>query len=75
MCGFNGFNTPFSTWLRHGLYPFSKKVLSKEYYNSSHILNINNITDLVDQHYKKYTNSYLIWNLLSIQIFLKKFNF
>ena len=70
-----GFNSPFSTWLREEIYNFGKDVLSKHYYDSSEIINLEFCQKLLDKHKKEYCDPYLIWNLISLQIFLRKHNF
>ena len=70
-----GFDTPFSKLLRKELYNFCKEVLSKSYYNSSNLLNINECNKLLEMHQKNYCDPYLIWNLISLQIFLRQNNF
>ena len=68
-----GFNTPFASWLRNEIYDFAKNILSKEYYNSSNILDLKECENLLNLHKKKYFDPYLLWNLINIQIFLKEF--
>ena len=70
-----GFNSPFSSWLRNEIYNFGKDILSKEYYDSSNIINFEFSQKLLDKHKKEYCDPYLIWNLISLQIFLRKHNF
>ena len=71
----SGFNSPFASWLRNELYEFAKNILSKGYYDSSAHLNLNECTKLINHHKDKYNDPFLIWNLISLQIFLKKFKF
>lgn len=70
-----GFNTPFAGWLRSELYEFAKSILSKDYYNSSNIINLNECQKLLLQHKKKYYDPYLLWNVINMQIFLRKHRF
>ena len=70
-----GFNSPFAGWLRNELYEFAKDILSKNYYDSSTHLNFNECIKLINHHKDKYNDPFLIWNLISLQIFLKKFKF
>tara|TARA_B100001175_G_scaffold251358_1_gene218695 strand:- start:5078 stop:6859 length:1782 start_codon:yes stop_codon:yes gene_type:complete len=70
-----GFDTPFSKLLREDLYKFSKEILSKSYYNSNEIINIDECNKLLENHKNGYCDPYLIWNLISLQIFLKQHNF
>ena len=68
-----GFNSPFASWLRNQIFEYAKSILSKDYYDSSKILNINNCQNLLNLHKKKYFDPHLIWNLINIQIFLREF--
>ncbi len=68
-----GFNTPFAGWLRSELYEYAKSVLSKEYYDSSSIIDLDECQKLLDLHKKKYYDPFLIWNVINLQIFLRKF--
>ena len=68
-----GFNSPFAGWLRKELYDFVKQVLSKNYYDSSHYINFDECTKLIKKHKEEYCDPYLIWNLISLQIFLRKY--
>ena len=70
-----GFNSPFASWLRNDIYDFAKNVLSKEYYDSSEILNLDFCQQLLKKHKDEYCDPYLIWNLISLQIFLRKNKF
>ena len=70
-----GFNSPFSNWLREEIYNFGKHILSAQYYDSSHIINLEFCQKLLDRHKNEYCDPYLIWNLISLQIFLRKHNF
>ncbi len=68
-----GFNTPFASYLRSELFIFAKKILSKDYYNSSNYIDFNECERLLNKHKNKYFDPYLIWNLVSLQIFLRRF--
>ena len=68
-----GFGSPFTSWLRNEIYDYAKSILSKDYYNSSELLNLNNCQILLDTHKKKYFDPYLLWNLINIQIFLREY--
>ena len=68
-----GFNSPFARWLRKELYDFAQQVLSKNYYDSSHHINFDECAKLIKKHKEEYCDPYLIWNLISLQIFLRKF--
>ena len=70
-----GFNSPFAAWLRNDIYEFAKNILSKQYYDSSEILDLDYCQKLLKKHKLEYCDPYLIWNLLSLQIFLRKNRF
>ena len=70
-----GFNSPFANWLRQEIYDFGKDVLSKHYYDSSKIINFEFCQKLLERHRSEYCDPYLIWNLISLQIFLRKHKF
>ncbi len=70
-----GFNSPFATWLRQEIFKFGKDVLNKNYYDSSDIIDLEFCQKLLDKHQKEYCDPYLIWNLISLQIFLRKHKF
>ena len=70
-----GFNSPFASWLRGEIHDFGKEVLSKHYYDSSKILNFEFCQKLLQRHKEEYCDPYLIWNLISLQIFLRKHKF
>ena len=68
-----GFNSPFAGWLRKELNEFANVILSKSYYDSSHHINLEGCAKLIKTHKDNYHDPYLIWNLISLQIFLRKF--
>jgi len=68
-----GFNSPFAGWLRKDIYHFAQQVLSKNYYDSSHHINLDECTKLITRHKEEYCDPFLIWNLISLQIFLRKY--
>jgi len=70
-----GFNSPFAGWLRQEIFDFGKEVLSKHYYDSSKIIDLEFSQKLLKRHKEEYCDPYLIWNLISLQIFLRKHNF
>ena len=70
-----GFNSPFAGWLRNELYEFANLTLSKDYYDSSNIIDLNECKKLIDKHKNEYFDPYMIWNLISLQIFLRKYRF
>ena len=69
-----GFDSPFSSWLRNKIYDFGRDVLSRNYYDSSDIINIEFCQKLLEKHKKEYCDPHLIWSLISLQIFLRKYN-
>ena len=71
----SGFNSPFASWLRVELFEFANEILDKNYYDSSDILDLEECKNLLKQHKNNYTNPFLIWSLISLQVFLKKNNF
>ena len=64
-----GFNSPFAGWLRNELYDFAKNVLSKEFYNSSDIIDLDFSQKLLKKHRDEYCDPYLLWSLISLQFF------
>ena len=70
-----GFNSPFAGWLRKELFEFAHLILSKDYYNSSNLINLKECKKLIDKHKDEYFDPYIIWNLISLQIFLRKYRF
>ncbi len=71
----SGFNSPFASWLRVELFQFANEILDKNYYDSSNILNLKECKNLLKDHKDNYIDPFLIWNLISLQVFLKKNNF
>ena len=71
----SGFNSPFASWLRVELFEFANEILDKNYYDSSGILDLEECKNLLKQHKNNYINPFLIWSLISLQVFLKKNNF
>ena len=70
-----GFVAPFINWLRKEIYEFGKDILSEQYYNSSKIIDLEYSQKLLSKHKEDYCDPYLIWNLISLQIFLRKHKF
>ena len=69
-----GLQSPIAKWMKGPLQPFLKEILNKDYYaNSSKYLNFKNINHLINLHKEKYYNPDLLWSLVMIQIFLRKF--
>ena len=71
----SGFNSPFARWLRNEMYIFGKNILSKEYYDSSEFIDLTECQNLLKKHKEEYCDPYLIWNAISLQIFLRKYKF
>ncbi len=71
----SGFNSPFASWLRVELFQFANEILDENYYDSSSILNLKECKNLLKNHKNNYISPFLIWNLISLQVFLKKNNF
>ena len=70
-----GFNPPFASWIKDEMFLFINEILSKSYYDSNHLINLENVKKLLNLHKQKYFNPYLIWNILNFQIFLKQNKF
>ena len=71
----SGFNSPFASWLRVELFGFANEILDKNYYDWSEFLNLDECKNLLKHHKNNYINPFLIWSLISLQVFLKKNNF
>ncbi len=69
----SGFNTPFAGWLRNELLDFARSILSKDYYDSSNLINFDECEKLINNHKENYYDPFLIWNVINFQIFLRKF--
>jgi len=68
-----GMQSPLAKWMKGPLQSYIKEILSANYYNSSNLLNFKNIEKLINTHKKKYYNPELIWSLVMMQIFLRKY--
>ncbi len=69
-----GLQSPYAKWMKQPLQKFLKEILSKEYYiNSNNYLNFNEINKMIQKHQDEYYNPHLLWSLVMLQIFLKKF--
>ena len=69
-----GLQSPYAKWLKGPLNTFAKEILSKEYYsNSDKYLNFENIQKMLIKHRKEYYNPALIWSLINLQLFFRKF--
>jgi asparagine synthase (glutamine-hydrolysing) len=69
-----GLQSPYAKWMKQPLQKFLKEILSKEYYNNSNnYLNFNEINKMIQKHQDEYYNPHLLWSLVMMQIFLKKF--
>ena len=70
-----GFNSPFSRWLRNEIFEFAELILNKDYYDSSNYIDLIECGKLIKKHRDTFYDPYLIWNLISLQIFLRKNKF
>jgi hypothetical protein len=52
---------------------YIKEILSPGYYDSSKYFNFDNISKLITTHKEKYHNPELLWSLVMMQIYLKKY--
>ena len=68
-----GMQSPIGKWMKSPLQNYIKDILSPEYYNTSNFFNFKNIRKLILAHKDKYQNPELIWSLVMMQIFLKKY--
>ena len=68
-----GMQGPVAKWMKGPLQNYIKEILSPDYYNSSNLLNFDSIRKLIITHKEKYHNPELLWSLVMMQIFLKKY--
>ena len=69
-----GLQSPYAKWLKGPLNAFAREILSENYYsNSEKYLNFNNIQKMLVKHQSEYYNPALIWSLINLQLFLRKF--
>lgn len=68
-----GLQSPLAKWMKGPLQSYIKEILSPNYYNSSHLLNFQNIQALIKIHKERYHNPALLWSMVMLQIFLKKY--
>ena len=69
-----GLQSPYAKWLKGPLNSFAKEILSKTYYaNSEKYLNFDNIQKMLVKHQNEYYNPALIWSLINLQLFFRKF--
>ena len=69
-----GLQSPYAKWLKGPLYNFAREVLSKQYYSGSdNYLDFKKIQNLLDKHKNEYHNPALIWSLINLQLFFRKF--
>ena len=68
-----GLQSPLAKWMKKPLQNYIKEILSPQYYDSSHLLNFDNIQTLIKIHKEKYHNPELLWSMVMLQIFLRKF--
>ncbi len=70
----HGLQSPLAKWMKRELQPFIKEILSKNYYqNSNNMLNFSEIEKLIKRHKDQYFNPELIWSLVVLQIFMRKY--
>ena len=68
-----GLQSPLAKWMKGPLQNYIKEILSPAYYDSSNLLNFDNIEKLIKTHKEKYHNPELLWSLVMIQIYLRKY--
>ena len=68
-----GMQSPIGKWMKDPLQSYIIDILSPDYYNTSNFFNFKNIRKLILAHKEKYQNPELIWSLVMMQIFLKKY--
>ena len=69
-----GLQSPYAKWMKGPLQNFLKEILSEQYYSGSKkFINFENINTLIKIHKEKYFNPDLLWSLVMLQIFLRKF--
>ena len=66
--------SPYAKWMKGPLQNFLKEILSPGYYKeSNNYLNFKEISKLITKHKEEYHNPHLLWTLVMLQIFLRKF--
>ncbi len=69
-----GMQSPYGKWMKNILQKFIKEILCEEYYDNSKIyFNFTEIKKLIKMHENHYQNPDIIWSLIMMQIFLRKF--
>ncbi len=69
-----GMQSPYGKWMKNILQKFVNEILCEEYYNNSkNYFNFTEIRKLVKTHQTHYQNPDIIWSLVMMQIFLRKF--
>ena len=69
-----GMQSPYAKWMKGPLQNFLKEILSPGYYKeSNNYLNFKEISKLITKHKEEYHNPHLLWTLVMLQIFLRKF--
>ena len=68
-----GMQSPVAKWMKGPLQEYIKEILSPSYYDSSKYFNFDNIRKLITTHKEKYHNPELLWSLVMMQIYLKKY--
>ena len=69
-----GLQSPLAKWMKKELQPYLKEILSSSYYDGSKkYINFNEVENLIKLHKEKYFNHFLLWSLVNLQIYLRKF--
>lgn len=69
-----GMQSPYAKWMKGPLQNFLKEILSPGYYKESDkYFNFVEISKLITKHKEEYYNPHLLWSLVMLQIFLRKF--
>ena len=63
-------NQPFH--FKNYILSFCTTSFKKNYYDSSHHINLDECKKLIMRHKEEYCDPFLIWHLISLQIFFKK---
>ena len=69
-----GLQSPLAKWMKKELQPYLKEILSSTYYEGSKkYINFDEVENLIKIHKEKYFNHLLLWSLVNLQIYLRKF--
>ena len=69
-----GLQSPLAKWMKKELQPYLKEILSRSYYEGSkNYINFDEVEKLIKIHKEKYFNHVLLWSLVNLQIYLRKF--